>query len=94
MSHDRAHSSAWRISFTAAGAVITIVAALLLAIIAVARSILATAERIAAVAQDIADQTQPIWTLETTNIVAIEMAAGAQAIEEHAREIADALEGR
>jgi hypothetical protein len=93
MSHDETHSSAWRVGFTAAGAVITVVAALLLAIIAVARSILASAERIAASAQQIADQTQPIWALETTNVVAIELAEGAQAIEGHAREIADALEG-
>jgi hypothetical protein len=82
----------WAVGFTVAGAVVAIVAALLLAIIATARSILANAERIIGVANEIVENTRPIWQLERTNAVAVELLDGARAIEEHGLAIADALE--
>jgi sensor c-di-GMP phosphodiesterase-like protein len=75
-----------------AAVVVLLVAILVIAIILVARSILNTATQALAIANEIVVKTQPIWELETTNAVAVELLEGAQAIEEHAGQIAAALE--
>lgn len=82
----------WYRGIAIAGGVVVAVAALLLAIIATARSILNNAKRAIGVANDIVANTQPIWELETTNAVAAQLLEGAEAIERHATEVADALE--
>lgn len=82
----------WRTGVVVAAGVIAAVAALLVTIIATARSILATAERGVAVANEIVEKTRPIWELDTTNRVAVELQQGAESIARHAGQIADALD--
>ncbi len=82
----------WYRGITIAGGVVVAVAALLLVIIATARSILNNAKRAIAIANHIVTNTRPIWELEQTNVVAAQLLAGAEAIERHAAEVADALE--
>ncbi len=82
----------WRTGLGIAVAVVAAAAALLLAIIGTARSILHHAERALELANEIVANTRPIWQLEQTNAVAVQLQEGAQAIEEHATEVADALE--
>ena len=84
--------SYWYTGLGIAAGVVVAVAALLLAIIATARSILTNAQRAIAVANEIVANTQPIWELEQTNAVATQLLDGAEAIEQHATEVADALE--
>ena len=72
--------------------VVVAVAALLLAIIGSARGILANARRALEVANEIVATTRPIWELDRTNSVAVELLEGAKAIEAHATEVADALD--
>ncbi len=81
----------WYTGLAAAGAIVVSVAALVLALIAAARSILSNAEKALQLAREIYENTCPIWNLEQTNDVAADLARGARAIEEHARETADAL---
>lgn len=75
-----------------AAVVVVLVAVLVIAIILVARSILRTAVQALGIANEIVVKTQPIWELEATNAVAVELLEGAQAIEEHAGQVAEALE--
>ncbi len=82
----------WYLGMGLATLVVAVVAALLLAIITTARSILKNATHALGVAKEIVSNTQPIWELDTTNAVAVKLLAGAQAIEQHATQIADALE--
>ncbi len=82
----------WYLGMGIAGVVVGVVAALLLTIIGVARSILNNATDALGVAKEIVHNTQPIWELEKTNAVAIQLLEGARAIEQHATEIADTLE--
>lgn len=85
--------SYWYASMTAAAAVIGAVAVLLLALIATVRSILSNANRALKAANEIVTNTRPIWQLEQTNEVAAQLLEDAQAIEQHATQIADTLEG-
>ena len=82
----------WYTSVTVAVAVVAAVAALLLAIIGTARSILGHAERALEIANEIVANTRPIWELEKTNSVAVQLLEGVEAIEKHATEVADALD--
>ncbi len=82
----------WYIGVAAAAAIVAAVAALLLAIIGSARGILANARRALEVANEIVATTRPIWELDRTNSVAVELLEGAKAIEAHATEVADALD--
>ncbi len=84
--------SYWYAGMTAAAAVIGVVAVLLLALIATARSILSNANRALKAANEIVTNTRPIWQLEQTNEVAIQLLEDAQAIEQHTTQIADTLE--
>jgi hypothetical protein len=82
----------WYLGMGLAGVVVAVVAALLLAIIGTARSILRNATHALDVAEGIVVSTEPIWQLELTNAVAAQLLDGAQSIEQHATQIADALE--
>ncbi len=82
----------WYAGLAAVAAVVVTVAALLLAIIGTARSILRHAEQALEIASEIVINTRPIWELEKTNSVASQLLEGAKAIEEHATEVADALD--
>ena len=82
----------WSIGATIAGVVVGAVAALLLAIIATAREILSNATRALSVANEIVANTRPIWELEQTNAVAAQLLEEARRIEQHATQVADALE--
>ncbi len=82
----------WYTGVAVAAAIVATVAALLLAIIGTARAILSNAQRALAAANEIATNTRPVWELERTNAVAVQLLEGAQAIEGHATEVADALE--
>lgn len=82
----------WYIGVAIAGTIVAAVAGLLLAIIGTARSILSNATRALELANEIVANTRPIWKLDTTNTVAAQLVEGAEAIEEHATEVADALE--
>lgn len=73
--------------------IVAVVAALLLAIISTAQSILANAQQALAIAHDIVRNTLSIWDLEQTNKVTDQLKGGAQAIEQHATQVADALAG-
>lgn len=82
----------WYLGMGIGGLVVAVVAALLLTIIGVARSILKNATHALGVAKEIVSNTKPIWDLETTNAVAVQLLEGARAIEQHATQIADVLE--
>jgi hypothetical protein len=82
----------WYTGLGVAVGVVVTVAALLLAIIGTARGILANARRALEVANEIVATTRPIWELDRTNSVAVELLEGAKAIEVHATEVADALD--
>ncbi len=82
----------WRIGVAIGAGVVAAVAALLLAIIGTARSILQNATRALELANEIVENTRAIWALDTTNAVAGQLLDGAEAIETHAGQVADALE--
>lgn len=82
----------WYTGVAVAVAVVVAVAGLLLAIIGTARRILDHAGRALEVANEIVVNTRPIWELDRTNGVAAQLLAGAQAIERHATEVADAVD--
>lgn len=82
----------WYTSLTAGVAIVAAVAGLLVAIIGTARSILHHAGRALAIANEIVANTRPIWDLETTNRVAVQLLDGATAIAGHAAEVADLLD--
>lgn len=84
--------SNWYTGLTVAAVIVVVVAVLVSAIIVTARRILANAQRALAVADEIVENTQPIWELEKTNAVASQLSEGAEAIAQHATEVADALE--
>lgn len=83
--------AAWRMWMIVAAAVILIAAALLITIWIVARRILADAVRALNAVNVIRAQTQPIWGLETTNLVAEDILKTVQAIEAKGGALAGAL---
>lgn len=89
---EREFLKAWYVGLTIAAGVVTAVAALLLTIIGVARKILQNATRALDTANDIVTNTKPIWNLEKTNGTTLQLLDGARAIEQHATEVADALD--
>ena len=89
---ERQFLRSWYTGLAILAAVVAAVAALLLTIIGTARSILRNATRALEVANEIVANTRPIWELEQTNAVAAQLLEGAEAIEGHATEVADALE--
>lgn len=82
----------WYTGLAIGAGIVAAVAALLLAIIGTARSILHNATRALELANEIVANTRAIWALDTTNAVAAQLREGAEAIEAHAGDVADALE--
>ncbi len=81
----------WTLWLGVAGVIVVAAAALLIAIIVLARQIGALAATGLAVVEQIEQNTKPIWQLNATNHVAVELLGGAQAIEGNAVAIAGAL---
>ncbi len=82
----------WLSGMGIGAAVVAVVATLVLTIIATARRILSHATQALNAANEIVTTTHPIWELERTNEVAAQLLTEAQAIEEHATQVADTLE--
>ncbi len=82
----------WTISFLIAGVVVLLVAVLAILILLAATNIKTQAVRALAAGAKIRAQTMPLWGLETTNTVAVELADAARSIERHAVALAGALE--
>ncbi len=85
--------SYWYIGLVIAALVVVVVAALLLWILALVRSIAANATLALNAVERIRTNTQPIWALQDTNAVGVQLLEGAQSIRKHAEEAADVLEG-
>jgi hypothetical protein len=81
----------WYLWLGVAGVIVVAAAVLLIAIIVLARQIGALAATGLAVVEQIEQNTKPIWQLNATNHVAVELLGGAQAIEGNAVAIAGAL---
>jgi len=62
-------------------------------ILSLARAIAANATRALHAAEKIRANTQPIWALAATNATAAQLLETAWAIEDHAGQVADLLEG-
>jgi hypothetical protein len=82
----------WWFLWLGVGVTIVIAAAaLLVTIIVLARQIASLAATGLAVVEQIEQNTKPIWQLNATNHVAVQLLGGAQAIEGNAMAIAGAL---
>lgn len=81
----------WYIWLAVAGVVVVAAAALLIAIVVLARQIAALAAVAIGVVEQIEHNTKPIWQLNATNHVALQLLGGAQAIESNALAIVGAL---
>ncbi len=85
--------SAWQLWIGVAAVVILIAASLLIIIWLTARKILVDAVRALQAVEAIRAQTQPIWALEQTNLVAEDILKTVQAIEHKGGLLAAALQG-
>ncbi len=81
----------WTLWLGVAGVVVVAAAALLITIIVLARQIAALAAVGITVVEQIEQNTKPIWQLNATNHVAVQLLGGAQAIESNALAIVGAL---
>lgn len=81
----------WYIALAIAGVIVIAAAVLLLLVWNAARRILRLARAALAIVIQIKENTTSIWGLEQTNEVACDILEGAQAIEEHAKLVAEAL---
>ena len=84
----------WLLWLVVAGVVVVVVvaaAALLITIIVLARQIATLAATALGVVEQIERNTQPIWQLNATNHVAVQLLGGAEAIETNAGAIVNAL---
>lgn len=84
--------AAWRIWMAVAVVVILVAAALLITIWLTARSILAHAHRALTAAEKIRTNTMPIWALQTTNEVGVDLLETVQSIEAKGGKLVAALE--
>lgn len=83
----------WGICLAIAAVVVLLVAVLLLLILKAARDIRVNAGRCLAAVEQIQENTAPIWALEDTNRVAVELLERTRSIEGHAQTVADSLQG-
>ena len=81
----------WTLWLGVAAVVVLAAAALLITILVLARQIAALAAVGIAVVEQIEQNTKPIWQLNATNHVAVQLLGGAQAIEANAGAIVGAL---
>lgn len=86
--------SAWQFWMGVATLVILVAASLLIIIWLTARTILKDAVRALRAVEAIRAQTQPIWALEDTNLVAEDILKTVQAIEKKGGLLSGALQGR
>lgn len=86
--------SAWQLWMGVATVVILIAAGLLITIWLTAKTILKDAVRALHAVDAIRAQTQPLWALEETNLVAEDILKTVQAIEKKGGLLAGALQGR
>jgi hypothetical protein len=84
--------ASWRIYISVAAVVVVIAASLLILILVSARAILRDAVRALNAAETIRKNTLPIWELETTNDVAVEIRDTVRAIEAKGGALAGALQ--
>lgn len=84
---------AWTFWLAVAAAIVAVAAGLLIWILILARAIAANATRALRAAEKIRSNTQPIWALAATNATASQVLETAWSIEDHARQVADLLEG-
>lgn len=82
----------WLIGLALVSVIIAIAAVLLILVWLAAKRILRLAGAALEIVTDIKNNTNSIWELETTNAVAIDIQKEAEAIEEHATLVAEALE--
>lgn len=85
--------SAWQFWMGVAAVVIVVAASLLIVIWLTAKTILRDAVRALHAVEAIRAQTQPIWALEDTNLVAEDILTTVQAIETKGGLLAGALQG-
>lgn len=83
----------WGLWLIVAGLLVVVAAALLIWIVVLARGIASNATRALRAAEKIRANTQPIWALAATNATAGQLLDTAWSIEDHARQVADLLEG-
>ena len=82
---------AWFLWLGIAGVIVVAASALLIMIIVLARQIASLAATGLSVVEQIEQNTKPIWQLNATNNVAMQLLGGAQAIETNAGVIVGAL---
>ena len=81
----------WYLWLGVAGVIVVAAAALLITIIVLARQIASLAAVGITVVEQIEQNTKPIWQLNATNHVAVQLLGGAQSIEANACAIVGAL---
>ena len=81
----------WYLWLGVAGVIVVAAAALLITIIVLARQIASLAAVGITVVEQIEQNTKPIWQLNATNHVAVQLLGGAQSIEANAGAIVGAL---
>lgn len=81
----------WLLWLGVAGVVVVAAAGLLITIIVLERQIATLAATALGVVEQIEHNTQPIWQLNATNHVAVQLLGGAEAIEANAGAIVSAL---
>ena len=86
--------AAWRLWMLVASAVVVVAAGLLITIWLTARGIVVHATRALRAAEAIRVNTQPIWNLQTTNVVAESLRDTVRDIERKATALVDALHGQ
>jgi len=86
--------AAWRLWIVVATVVVLLAAGLLITILVTARRILAEAVRALNAVETIRKNTQPIWELQATNQVAVQILQSVEAIEHKGGALVRALEGQ
>jgi hypothetical protein len=82
----------WLIGLGLVSLIVVIAAVLLILVFLAAKRILRLAGAALEIVTNIKNNTLPIWELETTNKVAVDIQNEAEAIQEHATLVAEALE--
>lgn len=82
----------WLIGLGLVSLIVVIAAVLLILVFLAAKRILRLAGAALEIVTQIKNNTLPIWELETTNKVAVDIQNEAEAIQEHATLVAEALE--
>lgn len=89
---DAVFQERWIIGLIAVAVVVVVVVALALLIIVEARGILAAARRSLAAVEGTRDNVAPLWDLEASNAVAVDILAQGRRIEGTTRLLADAVD--